>query len=737
MKNVSMRVKVVLRTRDAFFALAAILAVLFTNPATAAPASGYWWNPAEAGRGFVIETQGNTLFMAGFLYDTSGKTTWVASLGPMTSSTQYSGDMITYSGGQTLTGAYKSATLAPKLGTLSITFTDSTHGSLTWTGGGTIPIQRFDFGPGGAAATQAAGTQQAGWWWSSTEGGRGYAIEVQGGFMYLAGYMYDASGKPVWYLASGNMTGTTLFQGQWQQFGNGQTLGGVYKAPIVANGTAGNLTIQFSTTRAATLTLPDGRQISFTRFAFGGPTLFAFSPANAAPASLLTLSGSNIDTTATLSLTVFDDSGFSVNIPFASVSDTSLKASVPPYFIAATGAFASGVVKLKATQSISGAALDSNTLTGFNIQKLASVPGTPGSSTLSLIRANLAEAQRLQTAIVGTAQDTPAVNAAIAKQVTNLQTLVTNVQKVVQNGLSFTLGVVGGVNITVTSANIGDVDSLILATLQSLASPGGGSAEKGPDAGGATCMSAEASAYAQAMLAGSSNLDALARALVAAPGNSAACGTVAAFTSAYQIFGGAGGAGLGITNGVGVNPFRLPGAALFSTTAQNADSALGLNALISPALAGQGSSIKSAIAGVTSLSKATSDALLARASGDLATNLTDAQTLITTVAPPLPAGFPSGLPAGNYTISFSYCYSAPGIPNTCYADTSVASLTNADASAIAASLIDAINSSCASAGSSGCTTSYTPFDGTQFQVNFSINQSGSSFTFTYTIRKTG
>ena len=31
----------------------------------AAPAAGFWWNPAEPGRGFVIETQGTSMFMAG------------------------------------------------------------------------------------------------------------------------------------------------------------------------------------------------------------------------------------------------------------------------------------------------------------------------------------------------------------------------------------------------------------------------------------------------------------------------------------------------------------------------------------------------------------------------------------------------------------------------------------------------------------------------------------------------
>ncbi|MEJ0047567.1 MAG: hypothetical protein WDN04_16665 [Rhodospirillales bacterium] len=50
--------------------LAALLVV--AAPARALPVSGYWWNPAEGGRGFVIEIEGSALYFAGFLYDSSG-----------------------------------------------------------------------------------------------------------------------------------------------------------------------------------------------------------------------------------------------------------------------------------------------------------------------------------------------------------------------------------------------------------------------------------------------------------------------------------------------------------------------------------------------------------------------------------------------------------------------------------------------------------------------------------------
>ena len=136
---------------------ALVFLLAFSLRVEATPGSGYWWNPAEPGRGFVIEIQGSQIFMAGFLYAASGAATWVASSGAMTSPTQYSGSLITYKGGQTLVGTYQTATLSsPPLGNIAINFTSDTTGTVTWPGG-TIPIQRFDFGRPVVLVRQAFG----------------------------------------------------------------------------------------------------------------------------------------------------------------------------------------------------------------------------------------------------------------------------------------------------------------------------------------------------------------------------------------------------------------------------------------------------------------------------------------------------------------------------------------------------------------------------------------------------
>jgi hypothetical protein len=86
--------------------------------------------------------------------------------------------------------------------------------------------------------------------------------------MFLAAYMYDGSGNPVWY-ASGpaTLSNGNTFQGSLDQFAGGQTLTGSYVAPdYVVN--LGNITIQFSSPTAGLLTLPDGKQIPIQRFSF-------------------------------------------------------------------------------------------------------------------------------------------------------------------------------------------------------------------------------------------------------------------------------------------------------------------------------------------------------------------------------------------------------------------------------------------------------------------------------------
>jgi hypothetical protein len=233
------------------------------------PAAGYWYNPAAAGTGFTIEqnaTSGN-VFVAAYLYAANGNPVWYAAGPAQLSGNMFNAPMIAFSGGETLSGNYQPASVGPSPGNMSITFTDASDGTLTWPGGA-VPVTRFSFATNGLNSPPNSTQPQTGYWYNPAEPGRGYTIEVQNNTLFLAAYMYDGSGNPVWY-ASGPSTlvGNNTFEGTLTEFSGGQSLTGSYKPPT---GTAavGVVTIQFQTSTTGILTLPDGKQIPIQRFSF-------------------------------------------------------------------------------------------------------------------------------------------------------------------------------------------------------------------------------------------------------------------------------------------------------------------------------------------------------------------------------------------------------------------------------------------------------------------------------------
>jgi pimeloyl-ACP methyl ester carboxylesterase len=196
-----------------------------TFMAATRPQSGWWWDPNLNGIGFFIETagvSGNGIFIGGFEYDGSGNATWVVSTGQMNGST-YNGTWLKDSGGQTLTGPYH-APVSANAGNLSITFSDPTHGVMTRPDGTRINIQRFSFTTIPSLPPEA-GTSQVGWWWAGLPlQGTGYGIEFQGSSVFMVAYVFDASGNPAWYLATGTMTTPTTYTGTWDLYAGGPTL---------------------------------------------------------------------------------------------------------------------------------------------------------------------------------------------------------------------------------------------------------------------------------------------------------------------------------------------------------------------------------------------------------------------------------------------------------------------------------------------------------------------------------
>ena len=97
------RVQGALPNRVAALAAALLwLALCLCNAAVAAPQAGWWWNPAESGRGFFIESQGGIFYMAAYLYADDGRARWLVAGGPNADPYHYTGRLLAYANGTLL-----------------------------------------------------------------------------------------------------------------------------------------------------------------------------------------------------------------------------------------------------------------------------------------------------------------------------------------------------------------------------------------------------------------------------------------------------------------------------------------------------------------------------------------------------------------------------------------------------------------------------------------------------------
>jgi serine protease len=127
-----------------------------------------------------------------------------------------------------------------------------------------------------AVAGVTAAVPQSGVWWNPTEPGRGYVIEVQDGKLNFGAYLYDETGRASWYLSSGAMQSSYVYNGTLESYSGGQSLSGIYKAPT-GRTSKGQVSIQFHSQTTATLSWPGGT-VAIQRFRFGAGSVSKFAP---------------------------------------------------------------------------------------------------------------------------------------------------------------------------------------------------------------------------------------------------------------------------------------------------------------------------------------------------------------------------------------------------------------------------------------------------------------------------
>jgi hypothetical protein len=175
-------------------------------PQTPGALTGLWWNESESGWGIHFTQRGGAIFAAWYTYDAAGNPKWyVASdcAGMTGTSGTCTGDLYQISGPTFLGVNFVPVTSSQigVAGSFKATFTDANNGSITYTVGSltrTIPIVRQPI----AVGTATPAVDYTDLWWNPNESGWGMAMAQQSANIFLAWFVYDNSGKPVWYVAS-------------------------------------------------------------------------------------------------------------------------------------------------------------------------------------------------------------------------------------------------------------------------------------------------------------------------------------------------------------------------------------------------------------------------------------------------------------------------------------------------------------------------------------------------------
>ena len=228
-------------------------------PAANTPAalSGLWWSSSESGWGIHFTQRGTNVFAAWYTYDTSGNPKWYVSTcamnGGATGTTgTCSGAFYEVSGPTFFTPPFNTSLVhAVNAGNLQVTFQGADNASMTYSAVAsqtrTVGITRQPLSTGAAPTINYTDI----WWGGASESGWGMAITQQASTMFLAWYVYDNTGKPIWYVATCTLSGTTCAGSLLRT--TGPAFGPTFNSSQVQSFTAGTISLNFTDGNNATL----------------------------------------------------------------------------------------------------------------------------------------------------------------------------------------------------------------------------------------------------------------------------------------------------------------------------------------------------------------------------------------------------------------------------------------------------------------------------------------------------
>jgi hypothetical protein len=243
---------------------------------------GIWWKSSESGWGVNLAHQGDTVFASWFTYDTSGRGWWLVMTAPKTGPNTYTGDLY-----ETTGPAFSATPFVPgnvaafKVGTGTLTFTDTSNGTLDYTITSihqtavtpvhqTKAITRQLFGalPTCAFGTQpnlALATNYQDLWWANpatSESGWGINLNHEGDTIFATWFTYDLDGTPMWLVVTAPKTGPGVYSGDLYR-----TAGARFDAFNPAS-------VVPTKVGTATFTFTDGNNATFAYTVSGvGPTI--------------------------------------------------------------------------------------------------------------------------------------------------------------------------------------------------------------------------------------------------------------------------------------------------------------------------------------------------------------------------------------------------------------------------------------------------------------------------------
>ncbi len=216
-----------------------------TSANTPGALSGQWWNHNESGWGVHFTQRGNTIFAAWYTYDAAGNPKWYVTTCTNTPS-GCTGSVLQVTASRFFGVEFSPSTvLSNGVGSVTFVFNGNDAGTMSYTVNGvsrSVAIER--------QTLQASGTAPSVnytdlWWGGASQSGWGLAITHQFSTMFLAWYVYNDSGQPMWYVAT--ITNATSSGGTGQLF---RTTGPAFSTSFNPNAVvavpAGTITVNFT-----------------------------------------------------------------------------------------------------------------------------------------------------------------------------------------------------------------------------------------------------------------------------------------------------------------------------------------------------------------------------------------------------------------------------------------------------------------------------------------------------------